>query len=420
MKNQYTKYRLGDIAEVQTGPFGSQLHQKDYVSEGTPIITVEHLGENRILHSNMPNVSDKDKERLSKYQIFEGDIVFSRVGSVDRRAYVRKEEDGWLFSGRCLRVRVKDENVSPLYLSYYFGLESFKEYIRRIAVGATMPSINTQILSDIEVHLPSKNYQDRIADILSTIDEKIEINRKINITLEEIGWNLYKYWFIDFGHLSESEMVVTPEGKIPKGWETTYIENAVDVLGGGTPKTKVKEYWDNGSINWYSPTDLTSQKSLFTSQSAKKITKLGLDKSSAKLFPPYSVMMTSRATIGAISINTTEASTNQGFITLIPNENFTMYQLYYWLKQNMELILSISNGSTFKEVSKTNFKKLPIIKPVGVNEFNNKCNNIFKQIESNLIEIDELTRIREYILSRLLSGEVGLSEAKKQVEEIIK
>jgi type I restriction enzyme, S subunit len=420
LKNQYTKFRLGDIADVQTGPFGSQLHQKDYVNEGTPIITVEHLGENRILHNNMPNVSDKDKERLSKYQIFEGDIVFSRVGSVDRRAYVRKEEDGWLFSGRCLRVRVKDQNVSPLYLSYYFGLESFKEYIRRIAVGATMPSINTQILSDIEVHLPSKNYQDRIADILSTIDAKIEIDRKINITLEEIGWNLYKYWFIDFGHLSESEMVVTPEGKIPKGWKTTYIENAVDVLGGGTPKTKVKEYWDNGTINWYSPTDLTSQKSLFTSQSAKKITKLGLDKSSAKLFLPYSVMMTSRATIGVISINTTEASTNQGFITLIPNENFTMYQLYYWLKENMELILSISNGSTFKEVSKTNFKKLSIIKPVGVNEFNNKCSNIFKQIESNLIEIDELTRIREYILSRLLSGEVSLSEAEKQVEEIIK
>lgn len=418
MKNQLIKYRLGDIADVQTGPFGTQLHQKDYVEIGTPIITVEHLGDNRILHSNMPNVSDEDKERLSKYQIFEGDIVFSRVGSVDRRAYVRKREDGWLFSGRCLRVRVKDDNVSPLFLSYYFGLESFKEYIRRIAVGATMPSINTQILSDIEVHLPTKKYQDYIADILSTIDEKIEINREINITLEETGWNLYKYWFINFGHFSDTDMIETPEGKIPKGWETISIGNAVDILGGGTPKTKVNEYWENGTINWYSPTDLTSQKSLFTSQTAKKITKLGLEKSSAKLFPPYSVMMTSRATIGVISINTKEASTNQGFITLIPNEDFTMYQLYYWLKENMELILSLSNGSTFKEVSKTNFKKIPIVKPVGVNLFNSTCRNIFKQIESNLVEIEELIKLREYLLHKLLSGEVNLSVVEKQIEKI--
>lgn len=97
---KYTKWksvRLGDVADIQTGPFGSQLHQKDYVLNGTPIITVEHLGENQIIHENLPMVSDFDKERLKKYSLKDGDIVFSRVGSVDRRALVKKEEDGWLF-----------------------------------------------------------------------------------------------------------------------------------------------------------------------------------------------------------------------------------------------------------------------------------------------------------------------------------
>ena len=103
---------------IQTGPFGSQLHQRDYVSEGTPIITVEHLGDNRITHEDMPYVSDQDKERLSRYTLREGDIVFSRVGSVDRRALVRQSEQGWLFSGRCLRVRPDRSKIDPAYLSY--------------------------------------------------------------------------------------------------------------------------------------------------------------------------------------------------------------------------------------------------------------------------------------------------------------
>ena len=110
---------------VQTGPFGSQLHQRDYVPVGTPIITVEHLGENRILHQDLPYVSDQDRERLNKYSLRSGDIVFSRVGSVDRRALVRRTEEGWLFSGRCLRVRPHQKKIDPAYLSYFFGLPTF-------------------------------------------------------------------------------------------------------------------------------------------------------------------------------------------------------------------------------------------------------------------------------------------------------
>lgn len=184
---------------VQTGPFGTQLHKEDYVDVGTPIITVEHLGENRIVHGDTPLVSDADKSRLSKYQLLEGDIVFSRVGSVDRCALVRKEEDGWLFSGRCLRVRVDKTKLAPVYLSYFFGLEGFKKYIRGIAVGATMPSINTKILSNIPIYYPEDlKEQKRIANIFYTNDDKIELNRQTNQTLEHIAQALFKCWFVDF------------------------------------------------------------------------------------------------------------------------------------------------------------------------------------------------------------------------------
>ena len=173
---------LRDIADIQTGPFGSQLHQEDYVDDGTPIVTVEHLGKRNFTTQNLPLVSDSDKQRLQKYILREGDIVFSRVGSVDRCSYVEYEHDGWLFSGRCLRVRPM-EIVDSEYLYYYFCSEETKQFVRNIAVGATMPSINTKLLGEVPIVLPDLQTQKKIAAAMSVIDHKIEINDRINDNL---------------------------------------------------------------------------------------------------------------------------------------------------------------------------------------------------------------------------------------------
>ena len=257
---------------IQTGPFGSQLHKKDYVPVGTPIITVEHLGQNRILHEGVPCVSEKDRLRLSKYWLRKGDIVFSRVGSVDRRALVRDGEDGWIFSGRCLRVRPNSNQIDAAFLSYFFGLPAFREHIRSIAVGATMPSLNTKILSDISVpHPESLEEQRSIAHVLGTLDDKIELNRQMNRTLEEMALALFKSWFVDFdpvhakATLKHKHHAMTPShggsdwtverarayldrmdstiaallpnsfmdselGPIPEGWEVSEIDQFADVI----------------------------------------------------------------------------------------------------------------------------------------------------------------------------------------------
>jgi type I restriction enzyme, S subunit len=166
---------VGEISEVKTGPFGSALHEKDYVNEGTPIITVEHLGELGVLHSNLPQVSDADRARLKTYALRQGDIVFSRVGSVDRNALIKASEDGWLFSGRLLRVRPARERIHSPYLSYHFHSETFKQRVRDVAVGQTMASINTQILKGVKaVFPPTKAEQAAIAEVLSDADALIE------------------------------------------------------------------------------------------------------------------------------------------------------------------------------------------------------------------------------------------------------
>ncbi len=250
----FVEHRLQDVCDpdagIQTGPFGSQLHQADYVRVGTPIITVEHLGENRILQEGVPRISDADRDRLSRYTLRTGDIVFSRVGSVDRRALVRSEEDGWLFSGRCLRVRPNSEVIDSGYLSYFFGLPRFKEHIRAVAVGATMPSLNTRILSDVPVPHPPLPEQRAIAHILGTLDDKIELNRRMNETLEAIARALFKSWFVDFdpvrakaegrdpglpAHLADlfpDSFEDSELGEIPTGWRVSGLDEIATYLNG--------------------------------------------------------------------------------------------------------------------------------------------------------------------------------------------
>jgi type I restriction enzyme S subunit len=190
---------IGDIASVQTGPLGSQPRDKDYVFVGTPIVTVEHLGQRKMTRQNLPRVSYADKERLSKYTLEYGDLVFSRVGSVDRCSWVSEDEDGWMFSGRCLRVRPNDPNeVYHKFLYYFFSLESTKDFVRNIAVGATMPSINTRLLSEVPITFPGIDEQRQIGDALSALDDLIEENSKINNHLEQMARAIFKSWFADF------------------------------------------------------------------------------------------------------------------------------------------------------------------------------------------------------------------------------
>lgn len=172
-EGEWEVMRLGLVAEVKTGPFGSSLHESDYVRDGTPIITVEHLGEFGIEHFNLPRVSELDRQRLRGYWLEIGDIVFSRVGSVDRNALVRPSEEGWLFSGRLLRVRPQKQKAFAPFLSYQFHGEKFIAAVREVAVGQTMACLNTRILEGITVTLPSLPEQTAIAAVLSDMDAEI-------------------------------------------------------------------------------------------------------------------------------------------------------------------------------------------------------------------------------------------------------
>lgn len=165
---------VGEVAEVKTGPFGSALHESDYVRSGTPIITVEHLGDRAILPVDVPRVSDADLRRLRAYTLRAGDVVFSRVGAIDRNALISKHEEGWLFSGRLLRVRFDMSKADPAFMSAQFHSQTFRDAVRSVAVGQTMASLNTAILRSIAVHLPPVEEQREIGRIVDDINEELD------------------------------------------------------------------------------------------------------------------------------------------------------------------------------------------------------------------------------------------------------
>ncbi|MDZ4807194.1 MAG: restriction endonuclease subunit S [Bacteroidota bacterium] len=393
--SKFTTNKLEEIADVQTGPFGSQLHMSDYKKEGTPIITVEHLDENRIIHKNLPLVGDEDKNRLKKYTLKEGDIVFSRVGSVDRCAYVSAKEDDWMFSGRLLRVRT-NEKVDSRFLSFYFNQESFKEYIRRIAVGATMPSINTTILSEVEIILPPLKEQKTIAETLSSLDEKIDLLHRQKKNLQALAEILFRQWFVE-----EAE----------ESWELGTIGDVVSMKGGTTPSTNQPKYWD-GNIHWTSPRDLSNSTSIFLFATSRKITEEGLKQISSGLLPVGTLLLSSRAPIGYLALTEIPVAINQGYIAIICDKLVSNHFMFLWCKANMGTIENAANGSVFQEISKSAFRTLPFLIPPNekVNKFELEIEPIFQKIKSNTQQIHTLTRLRNTILPKLISGEATIKD----------
>lgn len=373
-------YKLNEIASVQTGPFGSQLHQADYVLEGTPIITVEHLGENRIIHNNLPKITNEDRIRLNKYWLKEDDIVFSRVGSVDRRAYVKKEEDGWLFSGRCLRVRPK--NVNGKFLSYFFGLEDFKKKIRSVAVGATMPSLNTSIMNDIDVLIPNDlQTQKKIASILTSLDDKIELNLQINQTLEAMAQTIFKEWFVDFKFPSfDGEFV---DG-LPIGWGKSKLSEVLVIKYG-----KDHKQLENGTIPVYGSGGVM-----------RYVNKA--------LYEKDSILIPRKGTLSNLFyVSHPFWSVDTMFYTIIKNGISGKY-LYYVLKS---LDLSSMNvGSAVPSLTTEVLNKIEIIIPSNevLMRFDDVISSLYKKKNSNIAENQALTQLRDSLLPKLMSGKINI------------
>ena len=406
------EYKLSDIAEVRTGPFGSQLHNEDYVSTGTPIVTVEHLGNRRFSKQNLPLVSDDDKKRLSKYLLQEGDIVFSRVGSVDRCSYVTSAENDWLFSGRCLRVRCGN-NCHPLFLYYYFCKESVKQYIKSIAVGATMPSINTKLMAEIPILLPKLEEQRCIADILSSLDDKIELNRRINDNLEQQAQALFKAWFVD-----------NPNPY----WEETTLSEVASFIGGYSYKgdeladssdiamATIKNFGRNGGFKVDGFKDITPSTKLKECQYVDMF----------DVLVAHTDLTQNADVIGNAELLLTYGKYDRvifsmDLVKVLPKNNFPYKFLLAAMLKNKIFkghCLGYVNGTTVLHLNKKALPEFEIRIPseYEARTMNDTLAPYFEQMAEVLQENERLILLRDTLLPKLMSGELKISDIETAYE----
>ncbi|NTV25674.1 MAG: restriction endonuclease subunit S [Chlorobiaceae bacterium] len=255
---------LGEICDevdglIQTGPFGSQLHESDYSEDGTPVIMPKDLVEGKITTDKIARVSYDHVERLSRHKLVKGDIVYGRRGDIGRQALIREEENGWLCGTGCLRISLGDSIIDPLFLHYYLQQKSVIKWIANQAVGATLPNLNTRILRDVSVCMPDFQEQKRIAGILSAYDDLIEnCQRRIKI-LETMARSIYREWFVKFrfpGH-ENVPLVPSPLGNIPQGWEVKRLGEVLELSYGKALKKEnrcegvVPVYGSSGIVGYH-------------------------------------------------------------------------------------------------------------------------------------------------------------------------
>ena len=392
------RHFLRDIADIQTGPFGSQLHKEDYVDIGTPIVTVEHLGKRIFTEQNLPKVSDEDKARLLKYVLKEGDIVFSRVGSVDRCSYVDVAHDGWMYSGRCLRVRPNAE-VDPLYLYYFFCLEDTKQFVRNIAVGATMPSINTKLLGEVEVAYPSQREQQKTVALLSALDDKIEINQKINDNFQQQAAAIFRSWFVDCAPFG---------GKAPDEWENVTLEDITALVSRGiTPK--YADDTDQIVINQKCIRNHTIDLSLARTHTPKVINEKWLR------FGDLLINSTGDGTLGRAAQVWFQPKnlTVDSHVTIArPAKENLIFYIGLWGILHEKEIESLHTGSTGQtELPRDRVKAMELLLPDNdtLDRFNALITPMATAIVANQEENNRLAALRDAILPKLMSGKIDVS-----------
>lgn len=389
-------------------------HQLCEVVRGTDF---ENLSEQNI---ELPKrwVSDHLVERK---KLLSGDIIFEMAGgtakqSTGRSALLKQAFFGThsqhpiLCASFCRHLRLNRKRFDSAFVYYLLQTLYAAGYMAVFNIQHTGVSRfqYTSFKKHTVLDIPRLLVQRNIAATLSAYDELIENNRRRIALLEKMAEEIYREWFVRFrfpGH----EKVKVIKG-VPEGWELVKLEHAFKFTGGGTPAKEVGSYWNGGDVNWFTPSDITGADGIFLESSGEQCTEDGVNNSSAKIFPAYSVMLTSRATIGAIGINLTPACTNQGFITCIPNVCYPLPYLYHWIKlakPNFELL---AVGATFAELTKGTFKRIEILTPPEqiVTEFSQITSPLFEAIENYLRANKKLIEIRDKLLPRLISGKLSV------------
>ena len=424
---EFKKYKLSELASVDI----SGVDKKSYEGEKpVRLCNFTDVYKNWAIteyhYPSLMKATAKDRD-IEKFKIKKGQVAITKDSEtrddIGIPTYIADNFEDVILGYHCALITPSDA-LDGKYLNAYLNTKMAKKYFEGYASGSgqrytlTLDSIN-----DIQIWMPDIEDQKKLSKILNDIDRKIALNTRMNVELEAMAKQLYDYWFVQFDFPDENgkpykssggKMVYNPTLKreIPAGWDNCEIKDLSEVVNGATPLTTNLDYYGNDII-WITPNDLSNQKAKFISCGERSLTQMGYDSCSTTLMPAGSVLMSSRAPIGLLTIAEVELCTNQGFKSFVPFDMTDNYFLYYYIKEHMAQIEQLGAGTTFREVSRDTMLKFPILK-ISDREIYAKwyeqIDSICKEQKNLLRQIRHLIPLRDSLLPMLMNGQVTVEQ----------
>lgn len=445
MQSEWQYTLLENVADnrkgaIAIGPFGSRLKTDAYTESGVALIRGQNLTESKALSGEFVFVSDETARALGNANVNPFDLVFPHRGNIGSVGIVPESAQRYALSTSLMKITLDREKVEPLFLYYFFRSSRGRAELLKNASQVGTPGIATPLTSlrACVVPVPPIEEQIAIAQFLSLLDDRIDLLRQSNATLESIGQALFKSWFIDFDPVRAKAEGREPEGmdaetaalfpnsfgdsalgEIPNGWRVTPFSETVNILGGGTPKTSVSEYW-GGEIPWFSVVDAPAAGQVFTISTEKNVTALGVENSSTRVLPPWTTIISARGTVGKLAMTGSPMAMNQSCYGLSPKLRGAEVTVYLAAQRLVEDLKRLAHGGVFDTITRDTLASVHICGPDDRVRLalESRVRPLFERILANVAQMETLEGVRDSLLPRLISGKLRLSAASEQTEEV--
>lgn len=436
MTGEWTTFRLGKVCSKIGSGATPRGGSSVYLESGEiAFVRSQNVRNDGFYRNGIVYLTKQQAGELDNVELSENDVLLNITGdSVARACQIDPKILPARVNQHVAIIRSEPEVLSPRFLRYFLVAPEMQAHMLSLAgSGATRNALTKGMIESFEVWAPKEIEEQRaIAHILGTLDDKIELNRRMNETLEAMARALFKSWFVDFdpvrakaegrdpgllrdiADLFPDTLENSELGEIPKGWLVKTVGDLAEIVGGSTPSTKEPTYWENGDHCWATPKDLSALKTPVLLDTERRITDEGLAQIGSGLLPPGTVLLSSRAPIGYLAIAEIPVAINQGFIAMKAKNKVSNLFLRLWASFSHEDILARANGSTFLEISKSNFRPIQLVAPSDpvFAAFEKLVSPIHKRIVSNERESRNLTELRNSLLPKLISGELRVKITK--------
>lgn len=460
-----SNYQQLEFRELMTIPVRNGIYKsKEFHGRGCKIVNMGELFSYSRLNTSieMKRVELTEKECAASI-LNTGDLIFARrsltAEGAGKCSLIVNADDLTTFESSIIRVRLNQKIANPAYYYYLFNSNYGKWLLSTILRQTAVSGITGSDLNKLIVPNPPKAIQDSISKLLSSLDDKISINEKINCNLEQMSQTLFKSWFMDFDPVIDNaldagnpipealqsraelrqkvrnsadfkplpadiralfpaEFEETELGWVPKGWVTTSFNDLIELIGGGTPKTSVEEYW-NGDIPWFSVVDAPNESDVYVLTTEKNITTEGLNNSSAKLLRKGTTIISARGTVGKCAMVAVPMAMNQSCYGVNGKNNISDEYVYFQLKNAVQTLQQMGHGSVFNTITRDTFKniKIPFCNEELTNSYSLLVKNYFSKILNNNYQNIALTTLRDTLLPKLISGELSLEDLPDLVNQ---